>query len=188
VYVYSFNGKVGIKTATIVLMLTAASVGLIVIFHEELAITLERLITFDTGTKSIKYRIDSISFALRNWKDDIFFGTGIDSIMYLKDAPGGHVHNVVLEAIIELGLLGGLPFIFFFGLAFYCFHILLRRSIRTFNPLSLWFCMIFLIFFIFSLFSGSLSQIRPLWILMALVVSICLDYEPVKNQRIDLPF
>jgi O-antigen ligase len=182
VYAYAFNGKIGLKTISVMAILFIAVIGLIFAFQEDLAITLNRLTTFDTRTRSINYRIEGIQFALDKWSDKILFGTGIDSIMYFKNAPGGHVHNVLLEAVVELGLVGGLPFLLFFALAFYCFHRLLKLAIKLHHPHLLWISMIFLIFFIFSLFSGSLSQIRPLWVIMALAISMSFDYLPLNAK------
>lgn len=175
---YSFKGRLRYSALMTISAIGVIAAILIFSFKEHLSVALTRLTNYSTAGRSISYRIEYITEAIHRWTDSMFLGTGIDSVIYYNGAVGTHVHNVFLESVIEFGIIGGLPFLVFFGLTIVYFHYLFKAAVKR-NDLKIqWLLLVFFIFFIFGMFSGSLSQMRSLWMMMGLIIIIYIDLAP----------
>ena len=110
------------------------------------------------------------------WAQHPLFGSGIGSfpiIIGLGDIRE-YPHNVILEILAELGLVGLLIFglLLFFGLR------ILVKNFFTNTPLTLFIFLLFTISFIESLFSSDISDHR------LLILSLGLMMLPQKTKSI----
>lgn len=74
------------------------------------------LVSADSGSESSGTRIEIWSSAIHFVENDTFFGQGAGLYQNLTGPNGApYAHNVVLDALVELGFLGGAAFIAFLG-------------------------------------------------------------------------
>lgn len=182
-FAYSFTGKVRVKTVMFAGIFVICIAVIIAVFHERLAVALGRLTYYDPSSVSIGNRLKYVQNALDHWTTNFILGTGIDSVMYYNGDLGRHVHNVLIESVVEFGIIGGLPFLFFFFLTVVFFHHVFRIAVQSRDSNVIWIGMVFVTFFVFGLFSGSLSQIRNLWLLSCIVMAIDIDCFRKRNVQ-----
>ncbi|MBW8330532.1 MAG: O-antigen ligase family protein [Prolixibacteraceae bacterium] len=95
-----------------------------------------------------------------------------------------HPHNIILEVLMSVGLLGFIPFVFLLVAAF-------KKSIQIIKycPEQVWVFILFIQGFILNMFSGSLSTAIFFWAGMGLVFSVKIEnedqYQKVKIHSID---
>lgn len=132
---------------------------------------IHRLVDFDPSGTSISNRITSVSVAFQHWGDHLWFGMGTDSVAWLNQDPGLYTHNLILEILFEYGIVGGLPLFALLALLFLSFYIIMRKHMIPATDASMiWFGAVFVAFFGFGMFSGTLGNMRLLWILMGLTI------------------
>lgn len=132
---------------------------------------ISRLVDFDPSGTSISHRITSVVVAFQHWRDQPWFGTGTDSVAWFNRDPGYYSHNLILEILFEYGILGGLPLFCLLALLFLSFYEIVKNYMITHKDIPmLWFGALFVIFFGFGMFSGTLGNMRLLWILMGMTI------------------
>jgi hypothetical protein len=163
-------------------------IGTIVYLGNELtneqAAAFNRLTDFSLQGKSISDRIISVKNAFLIWDDSlisILFGLGVDSVAFINKDPGLYAHNIILEAILEYGVLGSIPIIVFFLFAFYKSIGLLSVMARARSEL-LWILGIYYVIFIFGLFSGTLGNSRLLWILTSIIYLLSVNLSCFREE------
>ena len=136
---------------------------------------IKRLVSFDPGSKSIADRISAIVVAFDEWNSNVFyilFGMGTDSVAYLNGDPGLYAHNLVLELIFEYGLVGSIPLLVFFAISFVFAWHEVKRGFFQKNGNIIWLVGVYFILLSFSMFSNTLGNMRPLWIVIALLLTV----------------
>jgi O-antigen ligase len=124
------RNKLNIPYATVaavaVIALTAAYSGYLVV-SGNLTTTLSRFAKLfnDAGMEKANDgygRLDFYAGALRFWLQAPFFGNGLDSFSFMflhgREREGFHPHNIFLQMLAELGVLGLLLFMLFFWSAY----------------------------------------------------------------------
>lgn len=171
-----------------ILVLCALPIGLLLFMtlylsHLKDNVSIDRLTNFDPSGVSINHRLTSIKVGYEHWKDQMFFGTGTSSIAFYNGAPGYHAHNPIIEIIFEYGLVGGIPLLLFFGLSLFLYYRLLTtRIMLEKSPVELWLAGAFTTFFIFGMFSGTLGDMRQLWILLAIIITLGISHTQVRTK------
>lgn len=172
----SWFRKLTIKRITMVILFVA-SISVFLTFYLTRNIdknskqAISRLLNFDLDGSSIGQRISTVKIAFAEWIESPFFGTGIDSIAFYNGDSGLYAHNVLLEVLFEYGLIGGIPMFLFLFIAIYFYYMLYFRYAIVKNDIyMLWFCSSFIAFFCFGMFSGSLGDMRNLWIMLGLII------------------
>jgi O-antigen ligase len=105
-------------------------------------------------------RIQSYSGAWSVFKEHPVLGFGME-----EPTTGFYPHNVVLEAFMATGIIGGVLLVCTLCLALY----LSFRLLRTGHG---WVALLFGVFLAQSMFSGSLYQAGELWVLIAMVMLV----------------
>jgi len=114
-----------------------------------------------------------------------FFGSGIGGFSYAlfhQDVPW-YPHNIVLEVLAELGIIG-------FCLIFFQFFSVLKESIFLISKslsneqkiILFAFLMVFFFNFVTAQFSGDLSYNRRLWFILGTLVALNIHYRSVLNK------
>ena len=149
---------------------------------------IQRLVDFDLSGTSITTRITSVTVAWEQWKDHFLFGTGTDSVAFFNHDTGLYTHNLILEIIFEYGLLGGIPLLLFVALSLGSFYFVLKNRIyRTQAPAELWLAGVFITFVTFGMFSGTLGNMRPLWILFSIAIALGIHERRVSFGQPEKP-
>lgn len=94
---------------------------------------------------------------------------------------GDYPHNFFLETLMSLGIIGGILYLFSIFLAFkYSFYLIKRNS-----PFLI-FALLFIQYFVYSMFSRSLITLPMYWVILALI-SVSYKYERLqqKNENCD---
>lgn len=95
--------------------------------------------------------------------DNPLFGR---SILLMEDLRGGYVHNVIIEVLMSIGIIGGILFLFInFKIFQYALYLFRQKSQYIF------FALMFIQYFIFLQFSRSLTLLPIYWMALACVFS-----------------
>ena len=134
----------------------------------ELGISKQGLRVFSTVVS--RFRLWEI--ALESWTSSSFnllFGTGVGGYAALITWRDYHYpHNLLLEVLVEFGLVGAAVFSWQIALVF---RRLFSRSIQQISPeASMWLAAIFT-FFISTMFSGDINDNRLLWYFLAAYIA-----------------
>jgi len=123
-------------------------------------------------------RVDYLTSAIKLFKEKPIFGIGMGEFMYLHGGKGNYPHNLLLESLVSFGILGIFIFWPTFFISFKNSIITLKdKNMKNVEIIALW----FLFFFFDSMFSGSLSSRRTLWLIMG-ILSI-LFYQLTKSRK-----
>lgn len=160
----------------ILLLLISFMVILPLIGNEPITMSRLALLSEPSQHSSSSTRLMYYKEAFHMWAQHPLFGSGIGSfpiIIGLGDIRE-YPHNVILEILAELGLVGLLIFglLLFFGLR------ILVKNFFTNTPLTLFIFLLFTISFIESLFSSDISDHR------LLILSLGLMMLPQKTKSI----
>jgi O-antigen ligase len=112
-------------------------------------------------------RISFLKSSLETWQKNPILGMGIGSwpvIMKYGDMRG-YPHNIIIEVLLELGLVGLIFFLIFIGYALKTFF---RRNVLR-NPISLFVFLIFLTTFLEAMVSGDMTDHRFLYVSLGLM-------------------
>jgi len=91
---------------------------------------------------------------------------------------GGYVHNFFIESLMALGITGGLLFLLITLLCFWCTFSLIKRDSNY-----MFFALLFLQYFVYSMFSRTLLALPLYWVSCACVFSVYLiDIRNDKTQ------
>ncbi|MDM5190879.1 O-antigen ligase family protein [Bacillus sp. DX4.1] len=140
------------------------------------------LLTDSGGGESAEGRTDRYDFAFKLFADNPIVGDGIGGFGYsYNDTDArGYPHNIFLEIISELGLLG---LILFLLLIFKCIVPYFYRGGKD-NSIGYSIFIVFLFYFLNANISGDLNDNRVMFCFMSLVyVSSCITRVPDRNLR-----
>jgi O-antigen ligase len=111
-------------------------------------------------------RVDYLTSAIKLFKEKPIFGIGMGEFMCLHGGKGNYPHNLLLESLVSFGILGIFIFWPTFFISFKNSIITLKdKNMKNVEIIALW----FLFFFFDSMFSGSLSSRRTLWLIMGIL-------------------
>ncbi len=115
-------------------------------------------------------RLIAFQGAINQFLESPIFGDAIE-----EKITGFYPHNVVLEAFMATGIVGGIPLLVFIFLA------LLRswRMIRS-GSQNLWVGVLAIQYFLGAMFSGAIYSVHPMWTLLAL--TFCAKRLRIQNQ------
>jgi O-antigen ligase len=119
---------------------------------------------------SSAYRLIAFNGAWNQFLQNPLFGNAVE-----EQITQYYPHNLVLEALMATGLIGGIPFI---GLLFLALHAALKIMSRAAG--ETWIGLLTIQYIVASLFSGSLAQATPMWIMIALSTT---HYAAMKGTR-----
>jgi O-antigen ligase len=115
--------------------------------------------TFSGNDASFLGRQTSFSGAVEQFLDSPIFGDSIE-----EKITEFYPHNVILEAFMATGLLGGLAFLWFMAMAFRA-----SMNIMKMNVANAWIAIIFLQYFVGAQFSGAIYISTIMWTFASLV-------------------
>ena len=153
-----------ISVASISILLTP-----LILFNQDILLTLSRISVLFYGLDDSE-RIFLFSQAIDLWSQDIFtilFGGGIKSfpIFIGENNLGNYPHNIFLEVLCELGVVGLFIFVQIFYSAF-------RKKTNDLLMTSLTICMILIYSFI-----GGIHDLYNLFFFLALSIKTNVDYQ-----------
>ena len=119
---------------------------------------------------SSAYRLIAINGAWDQFLQNPLFGNAIE-----EQITRYYPHNVVLEALMATGLIGGIPFIVLLLLALHAAWKIMSRSTG-----ETWIGLLTIQYIVAYQFSGSLAQATPMWMMFALSTT---HYATVKATR-----
>jgi O-antigen ligase len=137
---------------------------------------LSRFSTISTGLSADNAtlgRIIAFQGAFDQFLSSPLWGSSIE-----EKITGFYPHNVILEALMATGIVGGLPFIAFTLWALVCAWRLARNASR-----HLWIGILAAQYFFGSMLSGSIYTSNTMWVLAALVLSHSLNQGQLSNSR-----
>jgi len=176
---YKFPKKLsGLAIASIVLITAVALTG-VTWYLSNLTATqmgsLQRVTNFDFSGESVFSRFVAVKVALRTYTQDIWhilFGVGVDGVAAANQDSGLYAHNLLLELLLEYGLLLCLPFVLLFVLSVKRGWACFLEAIQYKQAAWIWLTGLYMIFFIFSLSSNTLGNMRFYWILVGISFSM----------------
>lgn len=173
----------GIFSIVIMLIITCI---LLIPFKEKIEPMVYRLhvlISEDGGGASVSGRTDRYETAFDMWKESMFFGKGVGSfpLYYSGLDEREYAHNIFLEVLSELGLVGFLPLVLLLVLAVW--KILHYRKYDKFNLSQL--CVLLLTFFMFLNINvtGDINDNRVFFTLLSTVFMI---YNYKENEKLTI--
>lgn len=120
---------------------------------------IDRFTAISTGNDlSSTYRLISFNGAWNQFLQNPLFGNAIE-----EKITNYYPHNVVLEALMATGLIGGIPFI---GLLFLALHAAWKFLSRATS--ETWIGLLTIQYIFAAQFSGSVVQAGPMWMMIAL--------------------
>jgi len=125
------------------------------------------------GGNSVQARIDRFSAAIEMWQNNFILGNGFGSFgeYYTSGVVSDYPHNLFLELLSELGVVGFFIFLALLIVAFMRSYSLLKiKNIRTDN-LFITVITIFMIIFLSAMVSGNINENR---IMLTFLSIICL--------------
>ncbi|MFF2753501.1 O-antigen ligase family protein [Psychrobacillus sp. NPDC058041] len=151
--------------------LTLAAVFIIVIpflfskgYFQTIVYRFKVLFEDNGGGASTLGRVDRIQSAIEMFKENIIFGGGIGKFgQFYIGTEGVYAHNIFLEFISELGLIGVLWLMVFLTFVLYHSVIQYKRANRYLDSLQIALISGFLFFFINALVSGDINANRALF-------------------------
>jgi O-antigen ligase len=149
------------------------SIGILLAYSQ--GIDVKRLWSYK-GAYSASYfdRIEYIKSAVNLLKENPIFGIGMGEFMYLHGGKGNYPHNLFLESLVSFGIFGILIFWPAFLFSFKnSINILRNKNLKNVEIVALW----FIFFFFDSMFSGSLSDFRTLWLFMGILSILYYSYQ-----------
>jgi len=117
------------------------------------------LISNDSATHNVDIRLPIWKDALNKFKKNPALGSGF-GISYQDKISGGtwvHPHNIFLEILAELGLVGGCIFLILFGLVFGKVCLILNKIICADRLIFLFYPLSLIFFFLYSFLHTDLS-------------------------------
>lgn len=121
-------------------------------------------------------RITAFEGAWRQFLASPFFGDAIE-----ERVTGYYPHNVVLEAFMATGILGGLPFLVLILWSLRRAWTLVRQG-----SVHMWLGLLSVQYIFAGLFSGALYTSNAMWVTMALVLSLPLQSRLKQFDRVRL--
>lgn len=185
--------RIGVKKVTLLASLTLLLAIVLSLWaskpsSESQKASIERLTNFSLQSNSIQERVISIKIGYEEWINNlgsIFFGAGIDAVASLRGDPGFYIHNLILEFLFEYGIIGFIPlFTFFYLISPWCAYQVGKKAIEDANYPRLWIVSVFIIFLIFSMFSNTLSNMRPHWIFSSLIILLSVRLSPKQQETL----
>lgn len=160
--------NIGFKNILIIVVSISIFLIPLVLFNEDILLTINRLSQLFYGTDD-SGRLFMFSQAINLWSQDlftIFFGGGIKSypIFVGINNSGSYPHNIFLEILCELGIIGLLIFFRIFYSAF-------QEKKNDLLMTSLMICMIL----IYS-FTGGMEDLYNIFFFLALSIKMNDDY------------
>ncbi len=160
--------SIGFKNLFINILLISIFLIPLVLFNQDILLTISRFSGLFYGTDD-SARLFMFSQAIDLWSQDIFtilFGGGIKSypIFIGENNLGWYPHNVFLEILCELGIIGLLIFIRIFYSAF-------QNKKNDLLMTSLTLCMVF----VYS-FTGGIHDLYNIFFFLALSIKSNVDY------------
>ena len=128
----------------------------------------------DASTSS---RVLALQGAWEQFLGSPFNGDGVD-VRVTRFYP----HNVILEALMTTGLLGGVPFILLLFIAFKSAFKLLRS-----REGSIWLSLLFVQCVVAAQLSSSIYQSTTMWVAIAAVLAVAARTQARKRQQIEIP-
>jgi len=169
---FTINKLIVVLTAPVLLFILLAVYTTFFVQTRQ-SLLIQRLVDFSPKGTSISHRIEAIKLGWEHWKENPFLGSGTDSVAFFSGDPGYYTHNLFLEIVFEYGLLGGLPLLVLLALMLISFtNLTLKETIPSRSVEGLWLMGIFIVFFSFGMFSGTMGNMRQLWILLAMVTAL----------------
>ena len=138
-----------------------------------------RLLDYNPEGHNVSERIRIVKDAFTDWSDSPYLLLGAGYVE-LKNGPGLYTHNIILEVIFEFGILG-LPFLIYYIGAIYLFVTNLFCKFNLLSAETKWLLALCLIFFIFSMFSLTLGNMKINFILFALSIRILYNLNNFKH-------
>ncbi len=117
--------------------------------------------TLSGNDYSVIGRQESYSGAFYQFVENPLFGDSLE-----EKTTGYYPHNVILEAFMSTGIVGGLAFLAFFLYVFYYGYMLIKTDAAT-----SWIALIFMQYFIGAQFSGAIYTSTTMWIFSALCLT-----------------
>ncbi len=138
----------------------------------------ERIVNLSIHSTSVQKRLDYFKETWNHIKEEIFFGYGIGSFLYVTTGEDGrgYPHNIFLEVWFENGLFMVIMlFLFLFFLMFIAFKNINKTYMPTFLVIN--------IYFVFSLMkSSSLTDARVFFAFSGiLVATACVSKSPTTR-------
>ena len=165
------------RTLLIGLVLAAITIFLAAYEYEFLfseAGILRRFVALSQGGDASSYaRVVSYQGGWSQFLQSPFWGHSIE-----EKITQFYPHNVILEALMATGILGGIPFILLIG----CAVVRIWKLIRHASP-HLWIAVIAFQYILGGMLSGAIYASGTMWVLMGLVLSPSLRTGLVERSR-----
>jgi len=145
----------------------------------------------DLASPSVAARMDMWHFVIQNSSDWFFTGAGISgfAFAYLGDAglaaeaTGLYPHNIFLDVFADAGFFALLVFACLIGLLLHRGIRLCRVAEGSLQSLGLGAVVPFVALLVASLFSGDITDTRPLWLFAGLILSLQLVVARIEQVR-----
>lgn len=137
----------------------------------------------DQGGTSVSERIQRYHVAFDMFKESPIIGKGIDSFSVYFSIPGDYPHNIFLEFMSELGLIGLCLFVLLLLFALYSFPLKSLNNIQ-FKLYSWPVVLLFLLSFLNANVSGNIIGNRMLLTAMAMMIAFNQIYKKDENKAI----
>ena len=121
---------------------------------------LSRFSDISSGDAASMGRLIAYQGALNQFLDSPIFGDAIE-----ERVTGFYPHNVLLEAFMATGVVGGIPFTSFIILGLLCAWRLVRTSSQ-----ELWVGVLATQYFVGAMLSGAIYTSNTMWVLIAMVI------------------
>jgi len=175
-----YNKIVGLVILLLIPLFWAYNQG----YFNSIIFRFETLLQTNNSGASVSARTDRYMSAIDIWKENFLFGAGFGSFgdFYNSDVALDYPHNLFLEVISELGLVGLLVIIALFFVAFTRFLNLAKlKGIRSQN-LFITVIITFLIIFINAMVSGDINGNRILFTFISIICLLPLIFRKEINE------
>ena len=133
---------------------------------------------------SARLRLEYYNISFRMWMEKPLLGHGIGSFPLFQSGydTRGYPHNILLEILAELGIIG---LILFIGMFFYSLFIFMRREPIRRNPVKLLLIMILIVISFNAMVSGDITDNRLLFSNLGLLPAANEFFCNVKDKKYD---
>lgn len=135
--------------------------------------TLEERIVSSITDQEVSGRDKLYIIALNQFYSSPFFGDFF--LLTSGHYKGEYPHNILLEALMTLGLFGAIPFFYLLIQTFKRVHLMIKINDNT-----TWICLLFLVSFFKGLSTWNLYGNTLLWVSMAIILSFKLPFLKFK--------
>ncbi|MBS4538831.1 O-antigen ligase family protein [Clostridium sp. D2Q-11] len=168
--IYLRNGMKKVIVLTIILVPIIIVLGRLGMFDVVISRLSELILSIGKDTSALG-RIDRYITALKMWGDKPLIGNGVGSfpIFYSGFDVRDYPHNIFLEILCELGILGFGIFTWWIGTSFYKGWVIFKNKFKGIDHLQMGLILVFLYLLINANVSGSLNDNRLMFTFIGLL-------------------